>query len=241
MGTVLRDLAESGYDAVWDCIPAAAFGAPHLRYRVFLVAHANCQQLWNESGRRYGESRATKTITAKYGQNGLVADANRRGRCEGPKRVRREAWADPGRRSARADVADTQSQRRTEERQHCKRPSERSASSSEILADAQSAGTRAAEQSRPGHGTISGSEDVADTDCERRDWWASIFQAAGSPGRLFVEGSCAWAVEPDVGRVAHGVPSRMDRVRVIGNAVVPQVAEWIGRRIVAASRDDLEA
>jgi len=43
-----------------------------------------------------------------------------------------------------------------------------------------------------------------------------------------------WAVEPNVGRVAHGVPQRVDRLRALGNAVVPQVAEWIGRRIVGA-------
>ncbi len=30
-----------------------------------------------------------------------------------------------------------------------------------------------------------------------------------------------WAIEPDVGRVAHGVPSRVDRLRCLGNAVVP--------------------
>jgi DNA (cytosine-5)-methyltransferase 1 len=41
-----------------------------------------------------------------------------------------------------------------------------------------------------------------------------------------------WASEPDVGRVAHGVPSRVDRLRGLGNAVVPQVAEWVGRRIM---------
>jgi DNA (cytosine-5)-methyltransferase 1 len=45
-----------------------------------------------------------------------------------------------------------------------------------------------------------------------------------------------WAVEPDVGRVAHGVPSRVDRLRCLGNAVVPQVAEWIGRQILSADR-----
>lgn len=37
-GEVLGDLAALGYDAVWDCLPASAFGAPHQRDRVFLVA-----------------------------------------------------------------------------------------------------------------------------------------------------------------------------------------------------------
>jgi len=43
-----------------------------------------------------------------------------------------------------------------------------------------------------------------------------------------------WAIEPDVGRVAHGVPNRVDRLRCLGNAVVPQVAEYVGRLIMAA-------
>lgn len=38
---VLGDLAEIGYDAEWDVFPAAAFGAPHLRERVILVAYPN--------------------------------------------------------------------------------------------------------------------------------------------------------------------------------------------------------
>jgi hypothetical protein len=41
-----------------------------------------------------------------------------------------------------------------------------------------------------------------------------------------------WAAEPDVGRVAHGVPDRVDRLAALGNALVPQIAEWIGRRII---------
>ena len=36
---VLGDLAEIGYNAEWDVFPAAAFGAPHLRERVILVAY----------------------------------------------------------------------------------------------------------------------------------------------------------------------------------------------------------
>jgi DNA (cytosine-5)-methyltransferase 1 len=43
-----------------------------------------------------------------------------------------------------------------------------------------------------------------------------------------------WELEPDVGRVAHGIPSRVDRLRALGNALVPQIAEWLGRRILDA-------
>lgn len=45
-----------------------------------------------------------------------------------------------------------------------------------------------------------------------------------------------WATEPGVGRVANGVPSRVDRLRALGNAVVPQVAKYVGE--VLASRLD---
>jgi DNA (cytosine-5)-methyltransferase 1 len=47
------------------------------------------------------------------------------------------------------------------------------------------------------------------------------------------EGSRHWATEPDVGRVAHGVPKRVDRLKQLGNAVVPQIPELIGRAILA--------
>lgn len=40
-GTFLRDLAEIGYDAEWECLPAEAFGAPHPRHRVWIVAYPN--------------------------------------------------------------------------------------------------------------------------------------------------------------------------------------------------------
>jgi DNA (cytosine-5)-methyltransferase 1 len=43
-----------------------------------------------------------------------------------------------------------------------------------------------------------------------------------------------WAVEPPVGRVANGVPGRVDRLKQLGNAVVPQIPELIGRAILAS-------
>ena len=41
-----------------------------------------------------------------------------------------------------------------------------------------------------------------------------------------------WPPEPRVGRVAHGVPNRVDRIKGLGNAVVPQVVEVIGSAIM---------
>jgi DNA (cytosine-5)-methyltransferase 1 len=48
-----------------------------------------------------------------------------------------------------------------------------------------------------------------------------------------------WEIEPDVGRVAHGISSRLDRLRGLGNAVVPQVAEIVGRLIMEAHNEHL--
>ena len=39
LGAVLGDLAELGYDAKWQGVRASDAGAPHARFRVFIVAH----------------------------------------------------------------------------------------------------------------------------------------------------------------------------------------------------------
>ena len=43
-----------------------------------------------------------------------------------------------------------------------------------------------------------------------------------------------WATEPAVGRVAHGVSRRVDRLKGLGNAIVPQIAQRIGETIKKA-------
>jgi DNA (cytosine-5)-methyltransferase 1 len=44
LGDLLRDLAEAGYDAEWDCLPASFVGAPHNRDRIWVVAHPQRDQ-----------------------------------------------------------------------------------------------------------------------------------------------------------------------------------------------------
>ena len=46
-----------------------------------------------------------------------------------------------------------------------------------------------------------------------------------------------WSVEPGLGRVAHGIPNRVDRLEELGNAVVPQIPEIIGRAILESMRE----
>lgn len=59
-------------------------------------------------------------------------------------------------------------------------------------------------------------------------------QRAGVP----ITDSGWWEVEPDVGRVADGVPHRVDRLRSLGNAVVPQQFYPIFQAIAEVERND---
>jgi DNA (cytosine-5)-methyltransferase 1 len=147
LGRVLGDLAKSGYDTEWDCIPAEAVGAPHERDRAFLVANAQ-----GEHGSRRRLAGSAKS------------DA-----------------PEPG--TVQSEVANVDS------------------SGSQVRAcfggnaQAELAATKRANSTGDGH----------------------------------------WAAEPGVVRMVHGVPYRVDRIRGLGNAVVPQVAEWIGRRLMEQS------
>lgn len=63
-----------------------------------------------------------------------------------------------------------------------------------------------------------GSSNVSDTD---RQMWNRGVEFAGTARRSgFADGNW-WPAEPDVGRVANGVPFRVDKLRCLGNAVAP--------------------
>ena len=86
--------------------------------------------------------------------------------------------------------------------------------------------------------SASGETDVADTyepRLERR--LRRILQECAGKFPVGKSSSCGvaefWRSEPDVGRVANGVSNRTHRLKALGNAVVPQIPEIIGRVINA--------
>jgi DNA (cytosine-5)-methyltransferase 1 len=84
-----------------------------------------------------------------------------------------------------------------------------------------------------------GDENVADPELPRSQGepWTRINRggrASSIFARIGESLGGEWLAEPDVGRVAHGVPSRVDRLSALGNAVVPQIPEIIGRAIMQA-------
>ncbi len=200
---VLGTLAEIGYDAEWHCIPAAYVGAPHIRDRVFVLAYA--------SGKRAGHE-----CRSLGGQERTIA------RTFQPETLRQQDGqiVPKGSDSVCCNVSDTRCQLRKS------RASKRPRSDSQAKR-----GSAANDDKRCG-------ENVADTDehipCqERLQRSRKLLRVSGDTQEDFRRGlSGNWAVEPDVGRVAHGIPARVDRLRGLGNAVVPQVAELVGKMVL---------
>jgi DNA (cytosine-5)-methyltransferase 1 len=204
---VLRDLAEGGYDAVWDVYPAGGpggVGAPHRRERVFIVAHTDSSKQTKESG----DVREVSGVSQEVGED-ISAVVSGRGS---------------------EDVADTKGKRhgrwtgkkrRITKRELQQEKQRRSKVGSEVKGRSGS------------HG------DVANTKCigqqrsrSSRKWSSSETYGERQADNAFTVGiNNQWGVEPNVGRVANGVSNRVDRLRALGNGVVPQVAYKVARMI----------
>lgn len=69
----------------------------------------------------------------------------------------------------------------------------------------------------------------------RLDWWRTGAQSENGHSELVsLERFAEWPAESSLRRVAHGIPNRMDRIRGLGNAIVPQVAYQLIQMMIAA-------
>ena len=88
------------------------------------------------------------------------------------------------------------------------------------------------------------SKDVANSKISERDALQTNREYGEiSPQEVFRDRSCIqrqtswWSFEPNVGRVAHGIPDRVDRLKGLGNAIVPQIAYQLGLAILKAEHE----
>jgi DNA (cytosine-5)-methyltransferase 1 len=176
MGFVLADLSSLGYDAGWGCVSAADVGAPHLRNRVFIIAHTDsgCDVAHAPTDLRRADGKSVDGCEETSGE-----PPSERAVREGYGAARDDGLAE-----GREAVADSASRGRIAQSLRC-------------------SGTQARNRTFDA--------DCSSTAIREQDWWK---------------------IEPNVGRMAHGVPARVDRLRGLGNAVVPQVAEYVGRQIM---------
>lgn len=224
LGVVLGDLAAMGYDARWGVLGAVHAGAPHKRERIWIVAHDP------KHGRGTGRARRSDSGSEGKREQSLPAVANSgSGRCGEPRSgqdqfegraeavgtsevVADSARVQPGRSDQRAEreriracgesisVADADCLRELQQKGLEQEQRRRAGDCGEKLSD-----TTDAEQKWRGDGS------------GRRGGSSLYDDATGEEGTLW------WKSEPDVGRVAHGVAARVDRLRALGNGQVPAV------------------
>ncbi|MDD3525091.1 MAG: DNA cytosine methyltransferase [Candidatus Cloacimonetes bacterium] len=204
---VCADLECAGYSYRAFVIPAAGVGAPHQRARVFIVAHSN----HSSTARQRRDGREVLPLTESEGSNLCgqhVADPSREllNRSRGARRRGIES-TDCG-----IDVPNPYL----------------------LHADSWRYGAGPVCRIGPSPPRLSSckptSTDTYSERCKERHSPPCSKEEGFNPWRSDPRGDL-WLVEPRVGRVADGVPSRVDRLRCLGNAVVPQQVYPIFRAI----------
>ena len=236
MGRVLGDLADSGYDAEWQIISARSVGAPHLRKRVWIVAYpsslrhnpgyttsilerqqsSDCQQPRDRRTSQISRGSSSENVAYPISADGGGGTATGRSRNE-------------GRRTSEARGTSLQSKDRQARSSDTESGSENVAYPHQPRSQGRDGGEDVPESMENAASRGRYSQSLRCPSTQTRD--SSIDANRPSPTE---RRQAAWEPEPNVGRVAHGVPSRVDRLRSLGNAVVPQVVEWIGRQILHA-------
>ena len=92
------------------------------------------------------------------------------------------------------------------------------------------------ERSRQGEIRGENSHD-ANTYSKRLEGFRAEHELRNSEKEKQTSGNSWWSVEPNVGRVANGVPGRVHRLKGLGNAIVPQIAKEIGLAIKKGVND----
>lgn len=211
---VLSDLEAEGYTCWPFVIPAVAVDAKHRRDRLWILA-ANSECLRSTQQKREHQR---PEILSGCSQDKLVAgddlaDAGGRRCCgEESREIQQPGRAEIERPSQ--DLANPNSERGLQQERGKQNEWRRVSNGSETLADSDS---DSAERIKP-----------CEPNAEKRT--VSGRRQAGSCGN----GDGRWPAEPGVGRVANGVPNRAHRIRCLGNAVVPQIPEILGRAIMAS-------
>ena len=226
---VLEDLWKLGYDAKWGVVGAHHAGAPHKRNRIWIVAHSNGIGL--ERKRAELESTGSFGASEVAHSNGIGLTGGLHDR-EAPRTKQGHSTEGTG-----SDVAHavSDSQRSTHgrdsgisftgryEQSLSKRDSFRGNlgdSSSELDEEVAHAAGEGQPQ-RP-------DSEVADSNSERFEELNPSTKPSDArqyTGRDVAPGRGGWwATELGLGRVAHGVAHRVDRLKAIGNGQVPSVA-----------------
>ena len=94
-------------------------------------------------------------------------------------------------------------------------------------------------------GVSSDRQKLANTDSERLEGLGqsrsqfneTSSSTSSSEERQGQVGQGWWEFEPNVGRVAHGVSGRVHRLKGLGNSIVPQIVEEIGKAIIKAEQE----